>query len=120
MANLLPLNTFKTVTVNLDIDPGSTPWPVVYTAPVGVTTIVLMAQIANLDTVDHYVTAAHTADGGSTITYLVKELGVPVQDAISVLTGKLVLEQGQGLVLFDDAGGPVTQAVLSLLETSVE
>ena len=42
----LPLNTFKTKTAILGTNTGTL--ATVYTAPIGVTSIILMAQIANL------------------------------------------------------------------------
>lgn len=113
MASTLPLNTFKTVPLTL----GNTTNAVVYTAPVGVTSIVLMAQISNTAAAVHRVTAGHTVDGGATVTYLVKTLAVDVADSVSVLTGKLILESGQGFVLYADSGA-VLDAVLSILETA--
>ena len=113
MASTLPLNTFKTIALNLTNTVGD----VVYTAPVGVTSIVLMAQISNIDSAVHTVTAGHTVDGGATVIYLAKDLAIDVADSVSVLTGKLILESGQGVILYADSNS-VLDAVLSILETA--
>ena len=52
---LIPLNTFKTKTAKLGTNTSST----VYTSPVGVTAIVLMAQISNISTVTQTVSFVH-------------------------------------------------------------
>ena len=114
MASTLPLNTFKTITVKGLSNTANT---VVYTAPVGVTSIVLMAQISNTSGAVHQVTAGHTVDGGTTVTYLAKSFSIDTTDAASVLTGKLILESGQGFVLYADSSS-VLDAVLSILETA--
>lgn len=122
MASTLPLNVFRTITWDL-----STSLVNVYTAPVGVTSIVLMAQISNIDTtpLTHQVTAAHY--DGTTATNLVMNFPVAYGDASSVLTGKLILEAGQSIQLSCDSyingssnsnDGTSMQAVLSILETS--
>ena len=109
---LIPLNTFKTKTTKLAPEtsylswtPGSTT-STVYTAPIGVTAIVLMAQIANLSTQTQICSFMHhrnrpvlrDAQGnggqdGNIDSYLVKEFAIPSGDSASVLTGKLILEQ---------------------------
>ena len=122
MASTLPLNTFKTITWNLTTDLLS-----VYTAPVGITSIVLMAQISNIDTtpLTHTVTASHY--DGTFSTNLVLNFPIAANDAASVLTGKLILEAGQSVQLSCDSffggspslgDGTSMQAVLSILETS--
>ena len=52
---LIPLNTFKTKTAIVGSNTSST----VYVAPIGVTSIVLMAQVANVSTQTQYVTFSH-------------------------------------------------------------
>ena len=51
----LPLNKFLTKTAVLTTSSTAT----VYTSPIGVTSIVLMAQVANLGTDTNYVTFEH-------------------------------------------------------------
>jgi hypothetical protein len=98
---LIPLNTFKTKTTLLSNSSTAT----VYTAPVGVTSILLMSQIANNSTVTQYVSFLHhrkrpilpdaqgnNAQVGNTDSVLVKNFAIPANDAASVLTGKLIIE----------------------------
>ena len=122
----LPLNTFKTKTAVLT----STNWTSVYTAPIGITSIILMAQVANLTTQTHSVSFAHyrnrpilaDAQGnggqtGNTISPLVVSYGIPPNDAASPLSGKLILEQLDKVYAYADTPGTL-QLVLSVLETA--
>ena len=99
---LIPLNTFKTKTTKIGIDTTGT----MYTSPVGVTAIILMAQIANISTATQTVSFIHhrnrrvlpDAQGnggqdGNTDSFLVKDFEIPTADSASVLTGKLILEE---------------------------
>jgi len=123
---LIPLNTFKTKTAILtDITTAS-----VYTAPVGVTSIILMAQIANLSTVTQYVNVGHyrnlpvlpDAQGfgeqaPDTTSPLVKEFPIPENDAASVLSGKLIIESLDSIRASALTSG-TCQLILSILETA--
>jgi hypothetical protein len=122
----LPLNTFKTKTAKL----GNTPGTTVYTAPIGTTAIVLMAQVSNLSTQTHYVSFSHfrnrpilaDAQGnggqaGQTTSTLVMNYGIPPNDAGSPLSGKMILEQLDSVQAYADSTGTL-QLVLSVLETA--
>lgn len=122
----LPLNTFKTKTAKLGDTPGTT----VYTAPIGTTAIVLMAQVSNLSTQTHYVSFSHfrnrpilaDAQGnggqaGQTTSTLVMNYGIPPNDAGSPLSGKMILEQLDSVQAYADSTGTL-QLVLSVLETA--
>jgi hypothetical protein len=100
---LIPLNTFKTKTKNVPSFSTTTATVTAYVAPIGVTSIVLMAQVANISTVTQTVNVVHYrnrpvlrdaqgngAQDGSTPTYLVKDYAIPAGDAGSVLAGKFV------------------------------
>ena len=126
---LIPLNTFKTKTQLIGTDTTST----VYTAPVGVTSIVLMAQIANLSTMTQSVTFLHHrnipiladaqgfgAQPGNVDSYLVKDFPIPEQDAASVLTGKLIVESLDSIRAYTTGSTGTLQLVLSILETANE
>ena len=89
---------------------------VVYTCPPGVTTVVLLAQVSNIDgsnTVN--VTAAHKR--GANTTRLIANAKIPVQDAASLLMGKLVLETGDGFSIQANANN-ADELTLSILETA--
>ena len=123
---LIPLNKFVTKTTLL----GSNTTATVYTAPIGVTSIVLMAQISNISTVTQYVSFTHHrnrpvladaqgngAQSGNTDSYLVRDFAIPEGDAASILTGKLIIESLDSI----RAGASTTatlQLVLSVLETA--
>ena len=105
----LPLNVFKTVT-----EVASTSAAEIYTAPVGYTAVVLLAQAANIDTSSHDVTFSHKRS--STVTELTKSTPIPGNDALAMVTGRLVLEAGDKLVLSASDGTNV-KVTISLLET---
>tara|TARA_B100000427_G_scaffold193469_1_gene160831 strand:+ start:40 stop:369 length:330 start_codon:yes stop_codon:yes gene_type:complete len=88
----LALNVFKTV-------PYIAPTGAVgiYTAPVGYTGVVLLAQAANVGTVTRTVSLSFKRD--SVTTEIVKGLPVQASDTANLLPGKLVLETGDVLML---------------------
>lgn len=106
-----PINTFKTVTANL-ITTGT---GIIYTAPAITSTIILMAQVSNVGETTEEVTAYHF-DGTSVTTELVKNFQVPTQDAVGILTGKLVLTAGQSFLAKASANASL-KLTLSMLET---
>ena len=124
---LLPLNVFKTKTAILTV--GSTTR--VYTAPVGVTAIVLMANAANIDLNNaHSVTFAHYRNlpvlpdtqgnggqSGNVVTEQVLQYQIPPNDAGSLLSGKLIIESLDSIIAYSDAPG-VIKLTLSILETA--
>ena len=106
-----PLNTFKTVTVTL-----TTSDQVIYTAPAGFTGIILMAQVANVDSTNNADVTFGLTGPDSVYTELVKGYTVPIKDAATVLTGKLVVEQGSTLHAFASANNRL-KMTLSVLES---
>lgn len=106
-----PLNVFKTVTKDI-----TTSNEVVYTAPTGVTAIVLMAQVSNVTTGTADVTFAHYDTDTTTETELVKELDIPANDATSVTTGKLVIEEGDSVKVQASANSAL-KLTMSILES---
>jgi len=105
----LPLNVFKTFTADLTASQQT-----VYTAPAGVTSIVLLAQVANLTTSASKVTALH--GDGSTDTELIKDFPIAPNDAVSVVTGKLILESGHSIKATAE-GVDQLKITVSVLET---
>lgn len=128
---LIPLNTFKTKTFKLSNISTQT----VYTAPVGVTSIILMAQVSNLTTQTQTVNFVHyrrlpiladaqgngaqPSDGANIGSYLVKDFAVPPNDAASMLSGKLIIETLDSVRASATNSG-TCQLVLSILETANE
>jgi hypothetical protein len=122
----LPLNTFKTKTTKLTSSTTAT----VYTSPIGVTAIILMAQLSNLSTTTQTVSFVHyrnrpvlaDAQGNGyqapqTPSYLVKDFAIPPNDAATPLTGKMIIESLDRIWAYSATSGTV-QLVLSVLETA--
>ena len=105
----LALNVFQTVTAVVSTSPT-----IVYSAPVGYTGVVLLAQVANIGATSEDVTFVHRRS--STDTELLKEYPISANDTSSLLAGKLVLESGDKLVL-SGSDGTNLKFVASLLET---
>lgn len=109
----LPLNVFKTVT---KITPTS---PVgIYTAPVGYTGVVLLAQVANISSNTNTISFSHqrTVTGIAVTTEILKDFPVSGNDTANLLSGKLVLETGDSLVLSGSDGSNL-KFIASILET---
>jgi hypothetical protein len=105
----LQLNVFQTVTAVVSTTPTE-----VYTAPIGYTGVVLLAQVANIGASSHDVTLVHRRS--STDTEMLKNYPIAANDTANLLSGKLVLESGDKLVL---SGSNATNLkfIASILET---
>jgi len=127
---LIPLNTFKTKTARVSDGVYST--STVYTAPVGVTSIILMAQISNVGTQTESVSFMHhrnrrvlaDAQGNgaqepNVDTFLVKDFQIPAQDAANPLSGKLIIETLDSIRCIG-SNTSTLQLTLSILETANE
>lgn len=91
----IPLNVFKTTTQILKKGPFIADSDVVYQVPNGITTIVLMAQIANTtDDSAHTVTLSHYNITNDVETEAVRNFLIEPNDAAGVVTGKMIVEQG--------------------------
>lgn len=122
----LPLNTFLTKTAVLTTNTTAS----VYTSPIGVTSIVLMAQIANLTTETQTVSFAHyrfrtvlpDAQGfggqpGQTQSLMVRDFEIPPGDAGIPLAGKMIVEELDSIHAYATNSG-TCQLVLSVLQTA--
>jgi hypothetical protein len=109
----LALNVFKTVT---KIAPTSAVG--IYTAPVGYTGVVLLAQAANIGNNTQTVSFSHqrTLSGIAVTTEILKDFPISASDTANLLSGKLVLETGDTLVLSASNGTDV-KFLGSVLET---
>lgn len=105
----LALNVFQTVTAVVSTSPT-----IVYTAPVGYTGVVLLAQVANIGATSSDVTLVHRRN--STDTEMLKQYPIAGNDTANLLSGKLVLESGDKLVL-SGSNGTDLKFVGSILET---
>ncbi len=105
----LTLNKFKTVTTIVPTSPT-----IIYTAPVGYTGVVLLTQVANIASTSADITLVHRRS--STDTRILKEYPISGNDTANLLSGKLVLESGDKLVL---SGSNATnlEFIASILET---
>jgi hypothetical protein len=105
----LALNVFKTVTSVVGV--AST---AIYTAPVGYTGVVLLAQVTNIGSTSQDVSFTHRRS--STDTEILKQFPISGNDTANLLAGKLVLESGDRLVL---SGSNATDLkfIASVLET---
>ena len=127
---LIPLNTFKTKTKLLPSFTPTTATVTAYVAPIGVTSIVLMAQVANISTQTQSVSFVHYrkrpvlrdaqgngAQAAETPTFLVKDFQIPAGDAGTVLAGKLIIESLDSIQAYTSTTG-TCQLTLSILETA--
>jgi hypothetical protein len=105
----LALNVFQTVTAVVNTSPTE-----VYTAPIGYTGVVLLAQVANIGATSSDVTLVHRRS--STDTEMLKQFPISANDTANLLAGKLVLESGDKLVL-SGSNGTNLKFVASILET---
>jgi hypothetical protein len=109
----LALNVFKTVT---KIAPTSAVG--IYTAPIGYTGVVLLAQVANVGNNTQTVSFSHQRNisGIAVTTEILKDFPVSASDTANLLSGKLVLESGDILVLSASNGTDI-KFLGSVLET---
>lgn len=109
MAVLVPLNTFKSSNTTV-----TTSDVLAYQAPVGVSTVVLLAQFVNTGATTGRVSANLYRAGGN--TEIVKDLAIPANDVSGFLTGRLVLEEGNRLYV--RANNTNFKFIISYLETA--
>ena len=109
----LALNVFQTVTKVAPTSPVG-----IYTAPVGYTGVVLLAQAANVGGSTHTVSLSHdrTTAGIAVTTEIVKQLPIEASDTANLLPGKLVLETDDVLIL-EASNGSDVKFLGSILET---
>ena len=109
----LALNVFKTIThVSTTSNVG------IYTAPVGYSGVVLLAQASNIDSTSHTISFSHqrTVAGTAVTTEILKDFTIPANDSANLLAGKLVVEANDVLVFSADTNSGV-KFIGSILET---
>jgi hypothetical protein len=129
---LIALNTFKTKTASLIFTTNTTgtSTATIYTAPIGVTAIVLMSQVTNTTNTTRTVNFGHFrsqqvlpdaqgngAQPGNTFTPLVTAYKIPGNDATSLTTGKMIIESLDSIRAWSDQTGAL-KITLSVLETA--
>ena len=109
----LALNVFKTIT-----KVATTNSVGIYTAPVGYTGVVLLAQAANIGNNTRTVSFSHkrTVIGIAVTTEILKDFPISASDTANLVAGKLVLESGDVLVLSASSGTDI-KFLGSILET---
>jgi hypothetical protein len=109
----LPLNLFKTITKIASTSPVG-----IYTAPVGYTGVVLLAQVSNISSSTYSVSLSHkrTTAGIAVTTEIVKDFAIPGNDAASLIQGKLTLEPGDSLIISSNSSTNI-KFIGSILET---
>jgi hypothetical protein len=109
----LPLNVYQTITNVVGVNTVG-----IYTAPVGYSGVVLLAQAANIGSDTHTVSLSHkrSSAGIAVTTEIVKDLPIPANDSANLLFGKLILETGDALQIRADNGTNV-KFIASILET---
>jgi hypothetical protein len=113
MANATPLNTFRNESYEL-----TTSTQVIYTTPIGVTTIVLGAMASNFG--ENSASIRFTLVKPGDIEFiLLKDFEIPMNDAAEVTTSKLVLEEST-YVKASASQDNAINLIFSILETSNE
>ena len=109
----LALNVFKTVTNVVSQNPVG-----IYTAPVGYTGVILLAQASNIGSTSQDISVSHrrTKAGLAVTTELFNEFPVPGNDSANLLAGKLVMEQGDTLLVKGSTNTDL-KFIISVLET---
>ena len=109
----LALNVFKTITAVATTNAVG-----IYTAPVGYTGVVLLAQAPNIGNDTHTVSFSHqrTSAGIAVTTEILKNFPVSGSDSANLLSGKLVLESSDVLV-FSSSTATNVKFIVSILET---
>lgn len=90
----LALNVFQTITSVVGVTTVG-----IYTAPVGYTGVVLLAQCTNVGSTSADVSFNHrrTTSGIAVTTEILKQYPIAANDTANLLAGKLVLESGDVL-----------------------
>lgn len=105
----LALNVFKTITAVAGVSTVG-----IYTAPVGYSAVVLMAQAANVTPNTYTITFAHQRSGIT--NELASNMPIPGNDSLSLITGRLIAQQNDVITL-SASGNNGIKVTLSLLET---
>jgi hypothetical protein len=109
----LALNVFKTVTNTVQQSEQE-----IYTAPVGYTGVVLLAQVTNTHPSSQTINLTHRRriSGLDYDTEMLLDYPIPSSDTLNLLSGKLVLESGDKLVVNCSINNYL-KLVISILET---
>ena len=87
----------------------------IYTAPVGYTGVVLLAQVTNISSSTETISFGFRRNGVD--TEIIKNLAIPAGDTANLLPGKLVVETGDSLTIVGSTSSDL-KFLSSILETS--
>jgi hypothetical protein len=110
----LPLNIFKTITKVVSTSPVG-----IYTAPVGYSGVILLAQCTNVGANSQDITFSHQRTnnvGTISTTRILKNFPIPANDTANLLPGKLVLETND-VLLISGSNSTDLEFIVSILET---
>ena len=110
----LPLNIFKTITKLVSTNPVG-----IYTAPVGYSGVILLAQCTNVGANSQDITFSHQRTnnvGTISTTRILKNFPIPANDTANLLPGKLVLETND-VLLISGSNSTDLEFIVSILET---
>jgi hypothetical protein len=111
----LALNVFKTITAIATTTPVG-----IYTASTGYSGVVLLAQASNVSSNTYSITFSHqrTTSGIAVTTQIAPNMPIPGNDALPLVSGRLIVQSGDVLVLSStDSSNSNVKLVLSVLET---
>ncbi len=112
----IALNTFKTIRAGITTNNS-----IIYTCPIGVATVVLLAQVTNVSVGSStvMVSASHSrSDEPQEDFEFANDISVPVNDSINLIPdGKLVLETGDSIKVSASQNNGLN-IILSVLETA--
>lgn len=109
----LSLNVFQTITSVVGVNTVG-----IYTAPVGYTGVVLLAQCANIGSTSEDISFNHrrTTSGIAVTTEILKQYPISANDTANLLSGKLVLKSGDALEIRGSNASNL-KVIVSILET---
>ena len=110
----LPLNIFKTITKLVPSNPVG-----IYTAPVGYSGVILLAQCTNTGNNSQDITFLHQRTNTvvtAVTTRILKNFPISSTDTANLLSGKLVLESND-VLLISGSNSTDLEFILSILET---
>lgn len=109
----LPSNVFKTI-----VKVVGTAKSELYTAPVGYTGVVLLAQVANVGSLTQTLTFVHerSVAGIGVTTEILKDFPIESHDTMSLLSGKLALETDDTISIYGSSSTDL-KFIGSILET---
>jgi len=87
----------------------------IYTAPIGYTGVVLLAQVTNTGSDTQTISFGYRRSSND--TDIVKNLAIPASDTANLLPGKLVVETGDTLTMIGSTSTGL-KFISSVLETS--